>query len=940
MNFACSYAAERNAGVLPAPTSITRRAFCAILSPSNYPARTAKRRGAEINDEPGEKRKMGKKKCDVRHCTSPPGGASSRFRRTINEIERKIIRTLLSSRLPVAQSVGAPSIWGAGKVSEEVWTALSIEVLRADEGEARRVWGSAGMQESGKREIPEKIRERPRRESNHVRTRAQSRNKSTSPTDTERHSSLRSKNIHQFSEGNPVTRSVFQKSNTPLDAGTAFPGGPGRYHITGGHSNLITEIPPYRLLAPSVCGCADCNGENSADMSRHWYMPHVYNSVRHSGRHHRLVGRRARRVIDGKTARQFSALRVEATRELDVHVSVAPSAPALLCLRVQNSFNQQVLSVEQSTLLSFTARSSVFALAIQPSSDTCIMKSFRFIRLALDLQAHINSQRIRSLSSPRGSKPNWAKKDHRNKPNWAKKDHRNRNQYPSTPQSTLPPFGASSRTCDSLRNLPWKKSPTAQYLNFSNIADSGTEVSTEQRRNAKAGEKEDPRENPPTSDIGPHDSLVRPGVTPPGIGPGSPMWGGGGRGANSLATEPPRPLTRRYTYFAKHEHESSFNFSAIVRLEKNSMTYRQGPATEDVRRLPPRGAAPIGATVHCASSNAIDTKLKVLKWRAVFSSYCEYLWDFRRTLHFTDARSRRLYTRWSLPSPLVDLLARRLSPKVASRPNSRHSQTVGSEARCSYIVSDARSGRFSVPRVMLRENRSSNQKIYFDKRRNSSSEGRESGSPKEANRGGTLFRTHDETQLAENNFTTNSSTARGFDALPSLGHDHLNDICFLNKNLSSTSAECDSQIHKQPSARSFDVSTIVVAGRLEGGEGVGGSWVGKGKGMPSSTEVDLRRCCEDDRYRNWATAAQPSPAVFHRIFRNVGHDRTVVEVNMEWRRNEGAGETGDPPEDPPTNGIVRHDSHFRKSGVTRPGIEPGSPWWEASALTAQPPWPH
>ncbi|KAJ8869019.1 hypothetical protein PR048_030565 [Dryococelus australis] len=33
-----------------------------------------------------------------------------------------------------------------------------------------------------------------------------------------------------------------------------------------------------------------------------------------------------------------------------------------------------------------------------------------------------------------------------------------------------------------------------------------------------------------------------------------------------------------------------------------------------------------------------------------------------------------------------------------------------------------------------------------------------------------------------------------------------------------------------------------------------------------------------------------------------------------------------------------HDSHMRKSGVARPGIEPGSPWWEASGLTAQPPW--
>ncbi|KAJ8888894.1 hypothetical protein PR048_008388 [Dryococelus australis] len=44
-------------------------------------------------------------------------------------------------------------------------------------------------------------------------------------------------------------------------------------------------------------------------------------------------------------------------------------------------------------------------------------------------------------------------------------------------------------------------------------------------------------------------------------------------------------------------------------------------------------------------------------------------------------------------------------------------------------------------------------------------------------------------------------------------------------------------------------------------------------------------------------------------------------------------------ENPLTNGIVRHDSHLRKSGVTRPGIETGSPWWEASGLTAQSPWP-
>ncbi|KAJ8885467.1 hypothetical protein PR048_011664 [Dryococelus australis] len=58
---------------------------------------------------------------------------------------------------------------------------------------------------------------------------------------------------------------------------------------------------------------------------------------------------------------------------------------------------------------------------------------------------------------------------------------------------------------------------------------------------------------------------------------------------------------------------------------------------------------------------------------------------------------------------------------------------------------------------------------------------------------------------------------------------------------------------------------------------------------------------------------------------------------MERRQNASAGETRDPRENPPINGVVRHDSHMRKSGVTRLGIETGSPWWEASRLTAQPP---
>ncbi|KAJ8879207.1 hypothetical protein PR048_019813, partial [Dryococelus australis] len=51
----------------------------------------------------------------------------------------------------------------------------------------------------------------------------------------------------------------------------------------------------------------------------------------------------------------------------------------------------------------------------------------------------------------------------------------------------------------------------------------------------------------------------------------------------------------------------------------------------------------------------------------------------------------------------------------------------------------------------------------------------------------------------------------------------------------------------------------------------------------------------------------------------------VIEVSTEKRRNERVGETGDPRENPPTNGIVRHNSHMQKSAVTPPGIEFGSP---------------
>ncbi|KAJ8875140.1 hypothetical protein PR048_023033 [Dryococelus australis] len=49
------------------------------------------------------------------------------------------------------------------------------------------------------------------------------------------------------------------------------------------------------------------------------------------------------------------------------------------------------------------------------------------------------------------------------------------------------------------------------------------------------------------------------------------------------------------------------------------------------------------------------------------------------------------------------------------------------------------------------------------------------------------------------------------------------------------------------------------------------------------------------------------------------------------------GETGDPRENSPDSGIFWHNSHIQSPGVTPLGIEPGSPWLEASCLTTTPP---
>ncbi|KAJ8866574.1 hypothetical protein PR048_032433 [Dryococelus australis] len=56
----------------------------------------------------------------------------------------------------------------------------------------------------------------------------------------------------------------------------------------------------------------------------------------------------------------------------------------------------------------------------------------------------------------------------------------------------------------------------------------------------------------------------------------------------------------------------------------------------------------------------------------------------------------------------------------------------------------------------------------------------------------------------------------------------------------------------------------------------------------------------------------------------------VFAVNMEWRRNEGAGETGDPRKKPRLSTASSGMIPTCENPVTQPGIDPGSPWWEAS----------
>ncbi|KAJ8878093.1 hypothetical protein PR048_022560 [Dryococelus australis] len=82
-----------------------------------------------------------------------------------------------------------------------------------------------------------------------------------------------------------------------------------------------------------------------------------------------------------------------------------------------------------------------------------------------------------------------------------------------------------------------------------------------QRRNARAGEIGDPRENPQTDDIVPRCGNLR--ATPSGVKPGSPRWE-----ACSLTTEPPLPL--QVDHFPTTSHKSPMGERADHSSRRNS----------------------------------------------------------------------------------------------------------------------------------------------------------------------------------------------------------------------------------------------------------------------------------------------------------------------------------------------------------------------------------
>ncbi|KAJ8894236.1 hypothetical protein PR048_006848 [Dryococelus australis] len=100
--------------------------------------------------------------------------------------------------------------------------------------------------------------------------------------------------------------------------------------------------------------------------------------------------------------------------------------------------------------------------------------------------------------------------------------------------------------------------------------------------------------------------------------------------------------------------------------------------------------------------------------------------------------------------------------------------------------------------------------------------------------------------------------------------------------------------------------------------------------------------CSSIGWEVWRQRLAESPTAYLRSWMgggSQGEPMRVTEVSMEWRRNGGRGEREFPQKarlPAASSGTI---PTCENPGVARPGIEPNSPGWEASSLTAQPPRP-
>ncbi|KAJ8894034.1 hypothetical protein PR048_006644 [Dryococelus australis] len=91
---------------------------------------------------------------------------------------------------------------------------------------------------------------------------------------------------------------------------------------------------------------------------------------------------------------------------------------------------------------------------------------------------------------------------------------------------------------------------------------------------------------------------------------------------------------------------------------------------------------------------------------------------------------------------------------------------------------------------------------------------------------------------------------------------------------------------------------------------------------------------------DWSDFGTPWKTEFRMTGPGIEPGSSRLRVHDVQRRNARAGETGHPRENPPTSGILRSDSPRAKiRGATPPGIEPGSPWRDASSLATTSPRP-